>query len=204
MFTIHNRKSSHAAPICIRMFPENPHLPTSNIPVTRPPLTSISSPYILVNLGIHQHHPETTVVLQSLHDRMLEVSPPLVPFIWCLLGGVNQTDGLGFHRWQSFRLVISLKLAQEFLVSMVAVVIGNSGWFVDWTLRVSLPLLPLLWYLLGGVNQTDGLGFCWQWSFWLVVSLKLVQKFLVGAKRAMGRLPWSLATSDGSFIGHLE
>ena len=146
----------------------------------------------------------TTVVLQSLHDRMLEVSPPLVPFIWCLLGGVNQTDGLGFHRWQSFRLVISLKLAQEFLVSVVAVVIGNSGWFVDWTLRVSLPLVPLLWYLLGGVNQTDGLGFCWQWSFWLVVSLKLVQKFLVGAKRAMGRLPWSLATSDGSFIGHLE
>ena len=40
----------------------------------------------------------------------------------------------------------------------VPMVIGNSGWLINWTLEVSLPLIPLCWYLLGGVNQTDGLG----------------------------------------------
>ena len=72
----------------------------------------------------------------------------------------------------------------------VTMVIGNLEWLVNWTVEVSLPLIPLLWHLLWGVNQTDGLGLVDSSLFDLSTASNLSVSFSSVPYGLIVQLPW--------------
>ena len=154
-----NCKSCHALPVHIRMFPKNS---SSSPNIQHPSSMASSHPHFF---AIHSCQPgNPPAPLGNLPG-----APPVV----CMIG--LGTWGMSTPSYSSFdasceastKLIVLVLLTAVFSAChqlgtclcwetywQNTVVIGNLRWLVDWT----LPLIPLLWCLMWGIDQTDGLS----------------------------------------------